>query len=230
MVAAVDALIQVAFCATVEGRAHVLEILLGHERVHAVNLGDEADDAILGVVVAGVGFLDGLHSGTRRAEYDGKAPSHLPRLGEALWHHQQTVECLVLAVQVDAYEVAVGLVGGELRAGRLRELQRVIGRLLQVVLPELPEVLRLLRIRHNLLGRETNLHVVLIGGAVKLHRQADVAEAGLLCSPRLDDATPVLQRDGAPGVGLHQVVAYGVCFDDGYSLCYQFQRNGIPRA
>ena len=113
----------------------------------------------------------------------------------------------MLTVQVDAHKVAVGLVSGELWAGCLRELQRILGRLVQVVLPELPEVLRLLGVGHYLLGREANLHVVLVGGAVELHRQADVAEARFLRCPRLDDGAPVLQRDGALRVGLHQVVA-----------------------
>ena len=87
-------------------------------------------------------------------------------------------------------------------------MQGELGSLSLLLLPERPEVLRLLGERLYLIGREAYLHMVLIGLTVELQRQAQVAETGFLGGSHIDLGATILQRRGASLIGRQQVGTY----------------------
>ena len=202
LVTVLQILAEVAVVAPVEGGVNLRPLAVGHRGVQPVDVDGQAYESVLGIEASGRSVLDGLHAGSRRCQHHGARS-----LPCAVRHQQVGVEGMAAAVQVDFQQVAVYALVRHILDILLREVYGCLAALVQFVLPERPEVLRLLGEGLNLVGREAHLHVVPVGFAVKRHLQPQVAEAGLRGRAHTDLGPSVLQPHRATAVRRQQVGA-----------------------
>ena len=171
--------------------------------VEAMDFYLEANESVLCIILVAQRFLDGLNAGSRRGEHHGMvALAGILGIEKIAIHHMSHL------IYLKFYEIAIYLIGTVFLGEFLGVAQGNVLQFILRLLPETVEILRFLGIRLNLIHRESHFHMMLIGFAIELIKQAQISETWSLSGSHVHDGAPILQSEASLLISLEQVIAY----------------------